>query len=141
MRVCGIGNDTDRGSRPPDADPAHPLLISLWTQLTYTNSIYLCRTLLPSFLILFSTTHSHGARTSFVATSSTPRRSSVLPPSRCSRPSPCCLACSWGQTPRTARHFATALRCSSTLPLWGYKPLYPHGPIWAAPSEVARPTR
>ena len=25
--------------------------------------------------------------------------------------------------------------------LWGYKPLYPHGPIWAAPSEVARPTR
>jgi len=24
--------------------------------------------------------------------------------------------------------------------LWGYKPLYPHGPIWAAPSEVARPT-
>jgi len=25
--------------------------------------------------------------------------------------------------------------------LWGYKPLYPRGPIWAAPSEVARPTR
>ena len=25
--------------------------------------------------------------------------------------------------------------------MWGYKPLYTHGPIWAAPSEVARPTR
>jgi hypothetical protein len=23
----------------------------------------------------------------------------------------------------------------------GYKPLYPHGFIWATPSEVARPTR
>jgi hypothetical protein len=25
--------------------------------------------------------------------------------------------------------------------LWGYKPLYPHGLTWAAPSEVARSTR
>jgi hypothetical protein len=25
--------------------------------------------------------------------------------------------------------------------VWGYKPLYPHGPTWAAPSEVARPMR
>jgi len=25
--------------------------------------------------------------------------------------------------------------------LWGYKPIYPHGSTWAAPSEVARPTR
>ena len=25
--------------------------------------------------------------------------------------------------------------------LWGYKPLYPHGSTWAAPSKVAQPTR
>jgi len=25
--------------------------------------------------------------------------------------------------------------------LWGYKPLYHHGSTWAAPSEMARPTR
>ena len=35
---------------------------------------------------------------------------------------------------------AGPLMALGTPVMWGYKPLYSHGPIWTAPSEVARPT-